>query len=70
MYRTICVGLMALPIYLYNADSDLPPFKPMFSMTITQILPSSNTRLYKIQHKILGRDDQSEDCLRLGTCKD
>ncbi|MBD2388632.1 hypothetical protein [Cylindrospermum sp. FACHB-282] len=75
MNRTICAGLMALPVYLYNssvgfASSGVPLFKQIFPITITQSATSKEAKLYIVPWKITARDDQPEDCLRSGICKD
>ncbi|AFZ27887.1 hypothetical protein Cylst_5910 [Cylindrospermum stagnale PCC 7417] len=75
MNRTICAGLMALPVYLYNssagfASSGVPFFQQMFPITVVQRVFSTNTQLHLVPWAIAARDDQPEDCLRLGICKD
>lgn len=75
MNRTICMGLMALPVYLYNsgvgfASSGVPFFKQMFPITVAQSATNTDAQLYIVPLAIAARDDQPEDCLRSGICKD
>ncbi|MEH2450602.1 hypothetical protein [Nostoc sp.] len=76
MNRTICIALMALPVYLYNVElgniyrSDVPILKNQFSITPALIAYSTNVQSRILPWQISARDDQTEDCLRAGTCKD
>ncbi|MHC0061687.1 hypothetical protein ACWATR_02030 [Nostoc sp. UIC 10890] len=76
MNRTICIALMALPIYLYNVElsttsrSDVPIVKNQFPIITALIAYSTNSQSYILPWQILARDDQTEDCLRAGICKD
>ncbi|BAZ29846.1 hypothetical protein NIES4074_22930 [Cylindrospermum sp. NIES-4074] len=76
MNRTICVGLMALQVYLYNSgvdfasSSDVPLFQQIFPITTTYITASINAQSHRVPGKVSARDEQSGDCLRTGTCQD
>ncbi|WP_193199409.1 hypothetical protein [Nostoc sp. MG11] len=75
MNRKIYIGLMALPVYLYNAclsfaSSDVPIFNSKVPITTAVIAVSTNPRLKIVPWQISARDDQTEDCLRAGICKD
>lgn len=72
MNRTICIGLMALPVYLYNAQigniysSDVSIVENQTALVVY----STDSQSDKFQLQISARDDQTEDCLRAGTCRD
>ncbi|MBE9035664.1 hypothetical protein [aff. Roholtiella sp. LEGE 12411] len=75
MNRTIYIGLMALPVYLYNvcssfASTDVPIFNYKVPITTALIAVSTNAKLHIVPWQISARDDQTEDCLRAGICKD
>ncbi|MEH2418295.1 hypothetical protein [Nostoc sp.] len=76
MNRTICIALMALPVYLYNVElgntfsSDVPSVKNQFPIIAALIAYNTNTYSSILPWQISARDDQTEDCLRAGTCKD
>ncbi|MEH1853965.1 MAG: hypothetical protein V7L11_20330 [Nostoc sp.] len=76
MNRTICIALMALPIYLYNVElgntcsNDVTIVKNQFSTIAALIAYSTNAQSRILPWQISARDDQTEDCLRLGICKD
>ncbi|MGJ5628525.1 hypothetical protein [Nostoc sp. CALU 1950] len=76
MNRTICIALMALPVYLYNVElsttssSDVPIVKNQFPIITALIGYSTNAQSYILPWQISARDDQTEDCLRAGICKD
>ncbi|MEH2114768.1 hypothetical protein [Nostoc sp.] len=76
MNRTICIALMALPIYLYNVElgnicsGDVTIVKNQFSTIAALIAYSTNAQSRILPWQISARDDQTEDCLRLGICKD
>ncbi|MEH2299560.1 MAG: hypothetical protein V7K88_11125 [Nostoc sp.] len=76
MNRTICIALMALPVYLYNVElgntcsSDVSIVKDQFPITPALIAYSTNAQSRILPWQISARDDQTEDCLRAGTCKD
>ncbi|MEH1782949.1 hypothetical protein [Nostoc sp.] len=76
MNRTICIALMALPVYLYNVElgntcsSDVTVVKNQFSTIAALIAYSTNAQSRILPWQISARDDQTEDCLRLGICKD
>ncbi|MGV0104323.1 hypothetical protein [Nostoc sp. DSM 114167] len=76
MNRIICIALMALPVYLYNvglgntSSSDVAIVKNQYPTIATLIANSTNAQLRILPWRISARDDQTEDCLRAGTCKD
>ncbi|MCC5642027.1 hypothetical protein LC607_03430 [Nostoc sp. CHAB 5824] len=76
MNRTICIGLMALPVYLYNAQlgktcsSDVSIVENQLPIITALVVYSTNSQSDKFPWQILARDDQTEDCLRAGTCRD
>lgn len=76
MNRTICIGLMALPVYLYNAQlgniysSDVSIVENQFPIITALVVYNTNSQLDKFPWQISARDDQTEDCLRAGTCRD
>ncbi|MFS0513325.1 hypothetical protein ACEYW6_01090 [Nostoc sp. UIC 10607] len=76
MNRTICIGLMALPVYLYNAQlgntcsSGVSIVENQLPIITALIVYNTNTLSHKFPWQISARDDQTEDCLRAGTCRD
>ncbi|MFN6485496.1 MULTISPECIES: hypothetical protein [unclassified Nostoc] len=76
MNRKICIALMALPVYLYNVELgnicsiDVTIVKNQFPTIATLIAYSTNAQSRILPWQISARDDQTEDCLRAGTCKD
>ncbi|MEH2322162.1 MAG: hypothetical protein V7K32_00880 [Nostoc sp.] len=76
MNHTICIGLMALPVYLYNLQlgntysSDVSIVENQPPIITAQVVYSTNSQLDKFLWQISARDDQTEDCLRAGTCRD
>lgn len=76
MNRTICIGLMALPVYLYNAQlgntysSDVSIVEDQLPIITALVVYSPNSQFDKFSWQISARDDQTEDCLRAGTCRD
>jgi hypothetical protein len=76
MNRTICIGLMVLPVYLYSAalgnacSSNVPMFKDKLPITTALVAYSANFHSRLMPWQISARDDQTEDCLRSGICKD
>ncbi|MEH2287459.1 hypothetical protein [Nostoc sp.] len=76
MNRIICIALMALPVYLYNVElgktssCDVTIVKNHFPTTPALIAYSTNAQSRILPWQISARDDQTEDCLRAGTCKD
>jgi len=76
MNRTICIGLMALHVYLYNAQlgniysSDVSIVEDQLPIITTLVVYSTNSQFDKLLWQISARDDQTEDCLRAGTCRD
>ncbi|WP_375499611.1 hypothetical protein [uncultured Nostoc sp.] len=76
MNRTICIGLIALPVYLYNAQlgntcsSDVLIVENQLPIITALVVHNTNSQLEKFPWQISARDDQTEDCLRAGTCRD
>ncbi|MEH1974955.1 MAG: hypothetical protein V7L02_17430 [Nostoc sp.] len=76
MNRIICIALMALPVYLYNVElnntysSDVTIVKNQFPIITALIAYSTNAQSGILPWQISARDDQTEDCLRAGICKD
>jgi hypothetical protein len=76
MKRKVYIGLMVLPVCLFNstlglASSNLSSFQYMLPMTIAHNTVATKANFPPGLHKkIQARDDQTEDCLRLGICKD
>ncbi|MDZ8186107.1 MAG: hypothetical protein RMX96_14795 [Nostoc sp. ChiSLP02] len=75
MNRTICIGLMALPVYLSNAQlgnvcSNVLIVKNHLPSIAFLMVDSTNAQLDILPWQISARDDQTEDCLRTGICKD
>ncbi|MBN3905340.1 MAG: hypothetical protein HWQ35_01730 [Nostoc sp. NMS1] len=76
MNRTICIVLMALPVYLCNVglsnsrSSDVTIVKNQPPVIAALIAYSTNAHSRILPWQISARDDQTEDCLRFGTCKD
>ncbi|MEH2083329.1 MAG: hypothetical protein V7K89_26150 [Nostoc sp.] len=76
MNRIICIALMALPVYLYNVElsntfsSDVTIVKKQFPTAAALIAYSTNAQSGVLPWQTSARDDQTEDCLRAGTCKD
>lgn len=74
MARKICVGLIALPVFLCNAPSsfahtsELNFFRYKAPLNPTTITTRVNTDYHPIPVIISGRDDKTPECLRLGTC--
>jgi hypothetical protein len=76
MNRTICICLMALPVYLSNAGlgfacgNDLTIVKNQFPVIAALMVYSTNASSGILPWQMSARDDQTEDCLRSGICKD
>jgi hypothetical protein len=76
MNRKICIALMALPVYLYNVElgntcsRDVTIVKNQLPTITALIAYSTNAQSRILPWQISARDDQTEDCLRAGTCKD
>ncbi len=76
MNRTICIGLMALPVYLYTAEAsfassgNIPILKDQISIINALTVHSKNTQLHLAPWQIFARDEQTGECLRSGDCKD
>ncbi|MBD2528915.1 hypothetical protein H6G97_04765 [Nostoc flagelliforme FACHB-838] len=76
MNRTICIALMSLPVYLGNVElgnscsSEVTIVKNQFFTIAALIAYSTNAQSRIPPWQISARDDQTEDCLRAGTCKD
>ncbi len=75
MNKTIYIGLMALPVYLYTAEAsfassgNIPTLKDQISI-INTFIYSKNTQLNLVPWQIFARDEQTGECLRSGECKD
>ncbi|MEH2068563.1 MAG: hypothetical protein V7K47_10450 [Nostoc sp.] len=75
MNRTICIVLMALPVYLFNAElgnvcSNVSIVKNQLPNIAALMVESTNASSSILPWQIWARDDQTEDCLRSGICKD
>jgi hypothetical protein len=76
MNRIICIALMALPVYLYSGElgntcsGDVTIVKNQFPTIAALIACRTNAQSCILPWQISARDDQTEDCLRAGTCKD
>ncbi|MBE8969887.1 hypothetical protein IQ277_27800 [Nostocales cyanobacterium LEGE 12452] len=76
MNRIFCFALMALPVYFYNvglgntSSNDVTIVKNQYPTIAALIAYSTNAQLRILPWQISARDDQTEDCLRAGTCKD
>jgi hypothetical protein len=82
MSYKFCVGLIALPVFLWNAgqtfaSSGVAIFKHQIPETtafsFTQIITNITNIDYQLQavpFQLSARDDQTEECLRAGSCKD
>jgi hypothetical protein len=75
MNRKFYIELMILPVYLSNytsvfANSNVSVFQYMLPMIISQNSVVIDVNFQVGMKNILARDDQTEDCLRLGICKD
>jgi drug/metabolite transporter (DMT)-like permease len=76
MNRTICIALMTLPVYLYSVElgntssSEVTIVNNQFPIITALIAYSTNAQSRILPWQISARDDQTEDCLRAGTCKD
>ncbi|MEH2330783.1 hypothetical protein [Nostoc sp.] len=76
MNRIICIALMALPVYLYNVElgntssSDVTIVRNQYPTIAALIAYSTNAQSGILPWQISARDDQTEDCLRVGICKD
>ncbi len=76
MSRTIYIGLMVLPVYLYTAEAsfassgNIPILKDQISIINALTIHSKNTQLHLAPWQILARDDHTGECLRSGDWKD
>ncbi|WP_375474951.1 hypothetical protein [uncultured Nostoc sp.] len=76
MNRIIYIALMALPVYLYNVElgntssSDVTIVRNQYPTIAALIAYSTNAQSGILPWQTSARDDQTEDCLRAGTCKD
>ncbi|MBD2299301.1 hypothetical protein H6G80_29070 [Nostoc sp. FACHB-87] len=71
MYRIICIGLIALPAYLYNAEVSLASSNinvPIITAKINKY--SVYTKVKRSPQRFASREDQTGDCLRIGRCRD
>jgi hypothetical protein len=77
MSRTIFIVLMvSLPVFLGNAASSLAangdvPILPNNLLLKTGFIPGSIKAqlIHLVPFQLSARDDQTEDCLRVGDCK-
>ncbi len=75
MNRQIYIGMMALPIYLYNADvnliihSETPSFTNQLFITTVVVDHNANNQSHMSSWLIADGRDQTEDCLRRRDCK-
>lgn len=67
MNKQICISLVVLPVYLHNPASKMISNGLLLSTRL--ILPLSITHVHFSPKVIFARDDQTEDCLRTGGCK-
>ncbi|MGH1395257.1 MAG: hypothetical protein ACRAVC_14695 [Trichormus sp.] len=76
MNSKIYIGMVALPIYLYNADVNLlnhdqfASFSNKLSGVNFVVAENTNTQSQMMSSLIAGRDEQTEDCLRSRICQD
>lgn len=72
MNRTIWIGLMALPVYLYNANLNFADGNVVtsFLKPLSIVTDGTNAQSPIAPWQISARDDQPEDCLRDGICRD
>lgn len=72
MHRIICIGLMALPAYWYNAELSLASSGNVLISTTAFSGDSHgiNTQSNLMPWQISSREDQTGDCLRYGRCRD
>jgi hypothetical protein len=65
-----------LPVYLYSVElgntssSEVTIVNNQFPIITALIVYSTNAQSRILPWQISARDDQTEDCLRAGTCKD
>lgn len=74
MSRIACLGIMVLPVFLYNVGES---FAVLTSSVLTQgahqtanVFIPQNHKLQSTSYLIAARDEKIQDCLRLGNCKD
>jgi len=76
MNRRICIALMALPVYLSNVElgntcsGDVLIVKDQLPILTALMAYSTNAQSHILSWQISARDDQTEDCLRAGNCRD
>lgn len=75
MNRTIYLGLIVLGVYLYNSFWGILSSNLLASHYAMPIAFSHNTAVNHANSVteleiIYGRDEQTEECLRSGNCKD
>jgi len=71
MLRIICIGLMALPAYLYNAEPSVASSSdvPIPTTTFINQIYSINTQTNLAPWLFSSREDQTGECLRHGGCR-
>lgn len=76
MNSRIYIGMVALPIYLYNANvnffnhDQLTSFSNKLSVINFVVAENTNYQSQMMSWLIAGRDEQTEDCLRTRICQD
>ncbi|MEA5617422.1 hypothetical protein VB711_06160 [Cronbergia sp. UHCC 0137] len=70
MNKTICMGLMMLPVYFYNAGFGFAIHNSWLRMSSGDIISGTDAQLGLLSQRVEARDEQTGDCLRFGTCKD
>ncbi|MBD2469277.1 MULTISPECIES: hypothetical protein [unclassified Nostoc] len=77
MNRIICIGLIALPAYLYNAELSLASSGNLLTVNTPMSISTAfishshsiNTQPNLAPWLISSREDQTGDCLRDGSCR-
>jgi len=71
MRRIICIGLMALPAYWYDAEPSLASSAdvPILTTSVISNSFSIKTRPNLLPWQLSSREDQTGDCNRDGSCR-
>lgn len=71
MHRIMCIGLIALPVYLYDAKPSLASCGnlPIITATFINQNQSITTQTNLAPWQISSREDQTGDCVRHGNCR-
>jgi hypothetical protein len=77
MHRMMCIGLIALPAYLYNAEPSLARSGDVLIINAPMSISTAfishshgiNTQRNLVPWLISSREDQTGDCLRDGSCR-